>query len=49
MSIWVKSTDPRITVVVKKSKNTIPGKEVFQGIYFVLEHFKVVRWRGEEG
>lgn len=45
----LKSTNPGTIVVVMTSKNTVPGKEVFQGIYFVLEHFKVVRWRGEEG
>lgn len=36
----MKSTDPRITAVVKKFKNTILEKEVFQGIYIFLEALK---------
>ncbi|KAG5581486.1 hypothetical protein H5410_052113 [Solanum commersonii] len=36
----LKSTNPGTTVVVRTSKNTIPGKEVFQGIYICLEALK---------
>ncbi|KAH0668755.1 hypothetical protein KY289_023248 [Solanum tuberosum] len=36
----LKSTNPGTTVVVRTSKNTIPGKEVFQGIYIFLGALK---------
>jgi len=36
----LKSTNPGTTVVVRTSKNTIPGKEVFQGIYICLGALK---------
>ncbi|XP_070008222.1 uncharacterized protein [Nicotiana sylvestris] len=39
----LRSTNPGSTVVVKISKETIPGKEVFMGIYICLHACKV-RW-----
>ncbi|XP_049378178.1 uncharacterized protein LOC125842948 [Solanum stenotomum] len=36
----LKSTNSETTVVVRTSKNTIPGKEVFQGIYICLGTLK---------
>ncbi|XP_075087903.1 uncharacterized protein LOC142169864 [Nicotiana tabacum] len=43
----LRSTNPDSTIVLKTSKETIPGKELFVGIYICLHACKLTEFQGE--